>query len=314
MLIEKVSEVVYELEGISTGVSKRTVQADIQFMRSNKLGYNAPIVVTDRKYYSYSDPDYSINQSRLTEADMGKMNEIVGVLRQMSGFNYFDEMSDIITRLENTMQKSIGNTGNLIQMEGNHLLKGIEHVSTLYHAISQKIPLLIQYQSFKADVPRQDIYFPYLLKEYRNRWFLICRNRKSPALQTLALDRIVDFMEMLPKDYEEYDGVDFERYFSDTIGVTKTQKDRAYKVIFHVEKSNVPYLITKPLHPTQQILKTDETGGIFRIDVVLNFELERELLGFGECLTVMAPRFLQGRIRKRLEKAVGNYGKQIEKD
>ncbi|MEG0187151.1 MAG: WYL domain-containing protein, partial [Algoriella sp.] len=46
-LIEKVSEALYEYEGITSGVSKRTIQGDIQVMRSEKLGYNAPIVVVD---------------------------------------------------------------------------------------------------------------------------------------------------------------------------------------------------------------------------------------------------------------------------
>src|SRR5262245_56086157 len=56
-LIEKVSDTLYDLEGIESGVSRRTIQADIQVMRSDKLGYNAPIVVTEKKYYSYDDPE-----------------------------------------------------------------------------------------------------------------------------------------------------------------------------------------------------------------------------------------------------------------
>jgi len=50
-LIDACSDALYEYEGIDRGVSKRTVQSDIQIMRSDKLGYNAPIVVVDRKYY-----------------------------------------------------------------------------------------------------------------------------------------------------------------------------------------------------------------------------------------------------------------------
>ena len=44
-LIEKVSEALYEYEGIVKGISRRTIQGDIQMMRSDKLGYNAPIQV-----------------------------------------------------------------------------------------------------------------------------------------------------------------------------------------------------------------------------------------------------------------------------
>jgi len=52
-LMEKIADALYEYEGITSGISKRTVQGDIQLMRSNKLAYNAPIVVIDRKFYTY---------------------------------------------------------------------------------------------------------------------------------------------------------------------------------------------------------------------------------------------------------------------
>lgn len=40
-LIDACSDALYEYEGIDKGISKRTVQMDIQMMRSEKLGYNA---------------------------------------------------------------------------------------------------------------------------------------------------------------------------------------------------------------------------------------------------------------------------------
>src|SRR5258706_13121538 len=70
-LIEKVSEVLYDTEGIRSGVSKRTIQADIQLMRSDKLGYNAPIIVKEKKYYSYDDADFSITNTPITDTDLG---------------------------------------------------------------------------------------------------------------------------------------------------------------------------------------------------------------------------------------------------
>src|ERR1700748_245345 len=105
-LIDKISDVLYESEGIESGGSRRTVQADIQLMRSDRLGYNAPIVVTEKKYYTYSDPEYSITNTPITDADLGKMKEIVGLLKQFNGFDYFEEMSDMIARLENNLYKS----------------------------------------------------------------------------------------------------------------------------------------------------------------------------------------------------------------
>lgn len=306
-IIEKVSDALYEYEGITSGVSKRTIQADIQVMRSDSLGYNAPIVVTDKRFYTYEDATYSITKSPINDTDMDKMKEIVSVLKQLNGFNYFDEMSELIAKLENNVNKSAKKTKNYIQFDDNKKLKGIEHINPLYQAILSKTPLLIEYQSFKALKPAKEIYYPYLLKEHRNRWFLVTMRKKHPYMITLALDRMLEFQPLAKEPYVEYEGVDFERYFNDLIGVTKSQRDRAQRVILQFDKPNAPYVITKPLHHSQQVLSDNEDGTIIRIDVVLNFELEREILGFGECVKVLSPRNLQARIKRRIDNAAKHY-------
>ena len=80
-LVDACSDALYEYEGIDKGISKRTVQMDIQLMRSEKLGYNAPIVVKDHKYYTYEDPEYSITNTPLSEQDLKVMSEAVELLK-----------------------------------------------------------------------------------------------------------------------------------------------------------------------------------------------------------------------------------------
>lgn len=179
---------------------------------------------------------------------------------------------------------------------------------SIHKAIREKIPLLIMYKSFKSQSPQEAVYFPYLLKEYRNRWFLICKPKKRKTLITLALDRIEDIAEMAKSGFVEYDGVDFERYYEDTIGVTKSERDRGHRVILQVDPSNAPYVLTKPMHASQQLLKTGADGSIcIRLDVVLNYELEREILGFGECIKVLAPKILQDKMKRRAYKMLQQY-------
>lgn len=306
-LIDKVSAVIYDMEGIVTGVSRRTIQSDIQVMRSDKLGYNAPIIVTDKKYYSYEDKAYSITKAPISDADVEKMKEIVGVLKQFNTFNYFDEMSDMIAKLENNLYKSSNPKENYLQFESNKLLKGLQYINPLYQAIRNKRSLLIEYKSFKARQSANAIYFPYLLKEYRNRWFIICKPKRTKFLITLALDRILDFQELPNEPFVPYEGIDFETYYSDLLGVTKSHNDRAHKVTLEIDKYNAPYVLTKPIHPSQKVVKENEDSIIITIHVVPNFELEREILGFGECMKVLGPRFLTSRIQRRLEKSVANY-------
>lgn len=59
-LIDACTEALYEYEGIDKPISLRTIRLDLNAMRSEQLGYNAPIVVIDKKYYTYEDPDYTI--------------------------------------------------------------------------------------------------------------------------------------------------------------------------------------------------------------------------------------------------------------
>ena len=77
-LVEACSDALYEYSGKDEYLSVRTIQLDIQRMRSDELGYNAPIVVRDRKYYTYEDPEYSISylQPIITQYFIDNKSEI----------------------------------------------------------------------------------------------------------------------------------------------------------------------------------------------------------------------------------------------
>ncbi len=82
-LVDACSEALYDMEGITKGVCTRTVQMDIQIMRSDKLGYNAPIVVYDKIYYTYADPDYFITDMPLSMDDCKLLKEAIVLLGNM---------------------------------------------------------------------------------------------------------------------------------------------------------------------------------------------------------------------------------------
>src|SRR5690606_25937106 len=100
-----------------------------------KLGYNAPIIVLKRKYYTYEDPNYSISNSPLSNCDMSKMKEALSILKHLNGFAYFEEMSDMIARLENNLSKQKSQSVSYIQLESNQLLKGLNWITPIYKAI-----------------------------------------------------------------------------------------------------------------------------------------------------------------------------------
>ncbi|MBL0330108.1 MAG: WYL domain-containing protein [Bacteroidetes bacterium] len=306
-LMEAVSDALYEYEGMTKGISKRTIQLDLQNMRSEKLGYNAPIIVTDKKYYSYDESNYSITNTPLSKQDLGTLNEVLDVLKQFKGFGYFQELTGMVTKLEDKIYKQKHKGRSYIDFEKNELLKGLEFIDPLHKAIISKTALQLSYQSFKAEKPNDMIFFPYLLKEYRNRWFVLGANKKSRGIINLALDRIVELKELRSEKYHENKLIDIATYYNDTIGVTKAIGQKPQTIVIRIDKANAPYVKTKPLHTSQTILKEDSEGMIFSITVVWNFELERELLGFGEQIEVLAPKRLVGTIQSRLKNSLKKY-------
>src|SRR6187455_2566648 len=198
-LIDACSEALYEYEGIDKGVSRRSIQMDIQFMRSDKLGYNAPIVVLEKKYYTYDDAEYSITNIPLTEQDLGKLTEVVEILRQFKGFSHFQELSGMVQRLENKIHSAKTKQEPVIDFEKNEDLKGLEHIETLYQAIIKKQTVKLCYQSFKARDASNFDFHPYYLKEYRNRWFVIGIQKKDSPIMNLALDRIISLEDCTVK-------------------------------------------------------------------------------------------------------------------
>ena len=100
-LVEACSDALYEMEGIVKGVSLRTVQGDLQIMRSDKLGYNAPIEVYDRIYYRYAEPDYSISDMPLTEDDCLLLKEAVELL---NGEGMDENVREILTRVRDRLE------------------------------------------------------------------------------------------------------------------------------------------------------------------------------------------------------------------
>lgn len=311
-LIEKVSDALYEYEGMSKGISRRTIQADIQLMRSNKLGYNAPIIIVDKKYYTYEDPEYSITNIPINEHDLGKINEAVTVLKQFKGFSHFNMLTEIVSKLESHVYSATYKTDSVIDFERNELLKGLEYLDTIYQAIIQKKVMHITYQSFKARGARKIIFHAWWLKEFKNRWFVIGKKHKEDGLYNLALDRIqhIELSSNSDVRYIENKGYVISEYYQNVIGVTVSPTDKTRSVCLFVKHQHAPYVETKPFHHSQEILSRDNNGITIKLKVQLNYELEREILGFGDGIIVLSPDKLRKRIYDNLKNSVANY-KQV---
>lgn len=307
-LVEACSDALYDMEGIRKGVSVRTVQGDIQMMRSDKLGYNAPIEVYDHKYYRYADSDYSITDMPMSQNDYEVMQEAVDMLRQLQDFDQFSEMSDVVSRLQDKLSITRKNRKPIIHFDNVPDLKGLKLLNPLYNYIAHKQTLRIIYQSFSARKPQEYILCPYLLKEFRNRWFVFGSRADDLVLYNLALDRI-ESVEPVDVPFRENPDFDSEHFFDDVIGVSKNIKNTPRRIKFWATREQSKYIKTKPIHPSQTLQSENPEDGscVFQIEVVINFEMYSVFMSYGPGIKILYPPQAVEYMREQLKEAARRY-------
>jgi predicted DNA-binding transcriptional regulator YafY len=250
-------------------------------------------------YYRYSDSDFSISNEPLNESEINQIEAAVSVLSRFAGAPQFEWVQELIPLLKDRLGLK-STEEEVISVESNIDLKGLDHLSDLYEAIINKQVLQVSYQDFKTDTPYEITFHPYYLKQYNNRWFVFGRNEEL-GIETwnMALDRI-ESMEPTRAAYKKSD-TDWGEYFFDIVGVTKKPDTNMEKVELLFSGSSAPYVQTKPLHPTQ---KTEKRGDelLVTIEVIPNYELESLILSYGENVTVISPDSLKYRIKERIKK------------
>lgn len=306
-LVDACSDALYEYEGRMENVSLRSVQRDIEMMRSDKLGYEAPIEVYDRKYYRYSDPDYSINTRPLSEHDINALNRSIDLLRQFDEFDPLHEMADVVNRLQDRVA-SAESRRPIVDFERNPDLKGLQFLNQLYDLTASQTVINISYQSFKARTPNVFTVHPHLLKEYSNRWFLICTKDNNNELLTLALDRMEAIEPCTSISYRDNPALTPD-YYNNVVGVTKHRRLYPGPIVFTAHSDHAGYILTKPFHSSQRLVSRNSDGSItFELaDILINPELKRLLLGFGPGIKVLAPQELVDDLANTYRRAAALY-------
>ena len=85
------------------------------------------------------------------------------------------------------------------------------------------------------------------------------------------------------------------------------------KIEIKVSALHAPYILTKPLHNSQRLIKTnDDKSILIHLFLIENFEFERQLLGFGDGIEVLKPERLRNRMKYIIQKAFENYKDEVD--
>ena len=253
-----------------------------------------------KKIYRYSREDFSIFANLPAKNNLLKLRDSLFVLQQFKGLPQFEFLNQLFE--QNREQESKSHQKTIVHFDENPDLVGLKYFSKLLNAIQLKQVLRITYNpSFKGK--RTIILSPYFLKEYNNRWFLLCFDIRRNAISNMALDRIEHLEYATDEQYVETD-VDFEKdFFEDVIGVTVNKKDPV-DVLLKFSEDRFPYVASKPLHGSQ---KSYPENLSVKIKVIPNLELEALILHYGSDVEVLEPEDLRNEIKKRVTSMFNNY-------
>lgn len=306
-LIDKCEEAIYYYNGVG-GVSRRQIFEDIKFMES-ETGWSVPLERKQdgrRVYYRYRDPDFTINAQPLTEEEARQLRSVIITLRRFRGLPSNAWVDEVISNLEWRFGLR-GKQENMIGFEQNPYLRGLNLLPDIIDAATSHQAVRITYRNYKnCDEEYTVVVHPWYIKQYNNRWFLMAYDAEADRISNYALDRIQNFNVEEDVAYIPNKEVDFEHYFDDVFGVTIPPSDvEKIRVLLQFSKKQYPYIVSKPLHHSQEIV--DAENRILAVEVRPTYEFTQLILSFGFDVQVLEPEPFKQEILANLRRNLQNY-------
>jgi|LauGreDrversion4_2_1035121.scaffolds.fasta_scaffold122505_3 predicted DNA-binding transcriptional regulator YafY len=293
----------------SKTVSDRMIRIDIENMQSI-----FPVVIGKRdgnKYY-YEDSSDSIDNINISEQDKTAISLAVGVFSRFKGTPIYDKFSDAVTRImANSVIRKINtsDTRNIVQVAEVNENSGVEWLETIYNAIVEKKTLKLEYKNFGKKTSIRVI-SPYMLKEYRNKWYMIAYVHGLDKPDKTLLHKLSRIIDIQPADdkYEEDPTFNGNKYFKYTLGVFHKHAEEPIDVKLKLkEKSIITLFSEDKVHPTQELIPISEDEATLEMRVYNSPELETFILGYAEAIEVVEPLELRDKILDRIGKLIRIY-------
>ena len=294
-------------------VTKRCIEKDISALKCAPFSAEIERIKKDGKnYLRYTDPSFSIFHKALSTEEKNLIGEMLNVVGQFDGLDNFEWFDRLKLGLKLEKRPKI------ISFSNNTYLKNSKLLGTLFDCISNKVVIELTYHRFNDETQRTVVFYPYLLKQYNDRWFVLGAVEPDKFVCNFALDRIDEVKPLPEKTYCECTQ-DLSERFEDIVGVTLEKDNKVEHIVFWVSEKSYNYVVTKPIHGSQKMYKNEkeaklreqypnlEGGKFFSIDCIPNYELIRELSSFGKELMALSPEPIQNEVFTHIKEMYEKY-------
>jgi predicted DNA-binding transcriptional regulator YafY len=275
-----------------------------------KMEHDAPIKYSKRNNgYYYSDPEFSLDEIPLNESDIEAIRFAANTLSQFKDVGMFKQfgfaIDKIVDRVNISPDINDKSIDRFVEFETPVSSRGSEFLNPILTAIKAGKVVYFDYESFQTQKRKARKVLPLLLKEYRNRWYLLCYDLVKEGIITYGLDRIYDLQES-EEVFRSPISFNPDQFFEHAIGITASN-GKPETVVFKADNIAAKYIESQPFHFSQRIVKEGRNRTTFEMKVFISEELIRSLLSYGGELVVLEPELLVGHMVQRVRAMVENY-------
>ena len=243
-----------------------------------------------RKGFHYTEEDFTIKEISLNEEDKDAIRFAANTLYQFKDLAIFDQFGSaiqkIMDRLSISPEMQDEAVDRFVQFENTPMAKGTEHLPIFLQAIKECREVRFRYISFLDETESERLLHPYLLKEYRNRWYVIGKDADARKIKTFGLDRISD-LSVRDGVFVPDSSFDPETLFKYSFGITAGGVPQ--KIVLKFAPQEGRYVTAQPLHPTQKITNENDEGLTLELKVIPSYELKAAIRSFGDKVEVLEP-------------------------
>ncbi|WP_332913299.1 WYL domain-containing protein [Algoriphagus boritolerans] len=145
-----------------------------------------------------------------------------------------------------------------------------------------------------------------MLKEFKNRWYLIGKSEDG-QIQRFAFDRILEVE--ISKVKKKGKGTDFDlrEYYNGVFGISNELDQPVEEVELIIGKLKAQYIKSMPFHSSQVVVSEREEGVRVRLQVKINYDFVSEILSHGDEIIVVRPVKLKDAVLERAKNIVRGY-------
>ncbi|MEI8053448.1 MAG: WYL domain-containing protein [Bacteroidota bacterium] len=298
-------------EKLEKEISQSTIEKDISSMkRSRPYGFDAHIIYSkERKGYAYGDPNFSISDLKLEDEEWESLRYAAKLLYQYSDVPIFKDFKQAIEKIDARfrLQLDVEDEAlqNYIQFDTSNATTGYEWLGQIFKAVQSRWLLNIRYENiYKNEIKNYDV-VPYLLKENRNRWYVIAWVEERNDYLTFALDRIIHIAVVQERQKFRSD-FNSDLFLKHSVGIMKNEGTPS-KIILSIKDPYQKLVQLEPIHASQKTIKITKERIQIELSVYINHEFCNRIISMSSYCKVIQPLSLKKTIILMLGDALKQY-------